>query len=88
MEFVNIFIDSIASQFDPDVGTSNPNFMRDKRVLDIKPKHNFYIMPTFNSNNLRLNTRKYKNEFDNENLTLYSGGGYIAKSRLASSYSK
>lgn len=81
-------IDSASSQFDPDVGTSNPNNMRDKRVLEIKAKHNFYVMPTFNSNNLRLNTRKYKNEFDNETLTLYSGGGYIAKSRLASSYSK
>jgi len=62
--------------------------MRDKRVLEIKAKHNFYVMPTFNKNNLRLNTKKYKNEFDNETLTLYSGGGYIAKSRLASSYSK
>ena len=34
-------------------------------------------------------TRKSTNkEFDNDTLTLYSGGGYIAKSRLASSYRK
>lgn len=35
-----------------------------------------------------MNTKKYKNEFDNDTLTLYSGGGYIAKSRLSSTYSK
>lgn len=62
--------------------------MRDKRILELKAKHNYYVMPTFNSNNLRLNTRKYQDEFDNETLTLYSGGGYIAKSRIGSSYSK
>lgn len=77
-----------SSKYDPDVGVSNPNRMRDKNVLELKAKHNFYIMPTLNANNLRLNTQKYKNEIDNETLTLYSGGGYIAKSRLGSSYSK
>ena len=49
-----------SSKFDPDVGTANPNSMRDKRIWDIKAKHNFYIMPTFNANNLRMNTQKYK----------------------------
>ena len=34
---------------------------------------------------IHINTNK---DFDNDTLTLYSGGGYIAKSRLMSSYSK
>ena len=83
-----IIIGHSSSQYDPDVGCADPNRMRDKRILELKAKHNYYVMPTFNSNNLRLNTKKYQNEFDNETLTLYSGGGYIAKSRLGSSYSK
>lgn len=73
--------------FDPDVGVANPNAMRDKRILELKAKHNFYVMPTFNKNNLRMYTQKYKNEFD-DTLTIYSGGGYIAKSKLGSTYSK
>jgi hypothetical protein len=77
-----------SSQYDPDVGCADPNRMRDKRILELKAKHNYYVMPTFNSNNLRMNTKKYKHEFDNDTLTIYSGGGYIAKSRLGSSYSK
>lgn len=81
-------IGNSSSAYDPDIGVSNPNLMRDKRILELKAKHNFYVMPTFNQNHLRLNTRKYQNEFDNDTLTLYSGGGYIAKSRLASSHSK
>lgn len=78
----------MSSLIDPDVGVANPNFMRDKRVVELKAKHNFYVMPTFNANNLRLHTTKYKNEFDSDNLTIYSGGGYIAKSRLKSNYSR
>lgn len=78
----------MSSLYDQDIGVSNPNAMRDKRVLELKAKHNFYVMPTFNSNNLRMNTKKYEKDFDNDTLTLYSGGGYIAKSRLGSSYSK
>lgn len=70
------------------MGVSNPNAMRDKRILELKAKHNFYVMPTFNNNNLRKHTKRYKKEFDDDNLTLYSGGGYIAKSRLGSTYSK
>lgn len=45
-------------------------------------------MPTFNANNLRMHTKKYMKDFDNDTLTMYSGGGYVAKSRLGSSYSK
>lgn len=70
------------------MGTANPNSIRDKRILELKAKHNFYVMPTFNANNLRIHTKKFKNEIDNDTLTLYSGGGYIAKSRLMSSYSR
>lgn len=70
------------------MGVANPNFMRDKRVLEIKPKNDFYVMPTFNANNLRMNTKKFKNDFDNDTLTIYSGGGYVAKSKLASSYGR
>jgi hypothetical protein len=69
------------------VGVADPNKMRDKRILELKAKHNFYIMPTFNNNNLRLYTKKYSNEYDNDNLTVYSGGGYIAKSKLGNSFS-
>jgi len=72
----------MSSLFDQDVGCADPNKMRDKRVLELKAKHNFYVMPTFNANNLRMMTKKYKNEYDNDNLTIYSGGGYVAKSRL------
>ena len=73
--------------FDPDVGCANPNAMRDKRILELKAKHNFYVMPTFNNNNLRLHTKRYQADFD-DTLTIYSGGGYIAKSKLGSTYSK
>uniref|UniRef100_A0A7S3KKS9 Uncharacterized protein n=1 Tax=Euplotes crassus TaxID=5936 RepID=A0A7S3KKS9_EUPCR len=79
---------TVSSLIDPDVGVSNPNMMRDKKVGEIKAKHNFYIMPTFNKDNLRKHTQQYRKEFDDETLTLYSGGGYIAKSRLGSTYSK
>lgn len=78
----------MSSLFDPDVGVANPNFMRDKRILELKARNNYYVMPTFNSNNLRLHTRKFQNDFDNDNLTIYSGGGYVAKSKLTSSYNK
>jgi len=85
---VNNDLGTVSSLFDPDVGVSNPNVMRDKRIVELKAKHNFYVMPTLNSNNLRKHTKKYAKDFDNDNLSMYSGGGYIAKSRLGSSYSK
>ena len=84
----NIFVGSVSSLFDPDVGVANPNAMRDKRILELKAKHNFYVMPNFNENNLKRQTKQYKRDFESDTLTIYSGGGYVAKSRLASSYSK
>lgn len=78
----NLIIGTMSSLFDQDVGCADPNKMRDKRVLELKAKHNFYVMPTFNANNLRMMTKKYKHEYDNDNLTIYSGGGYVAKSKL------
>jgi hypothetical protein len=62
--------------------------MRDKRILELKAKHNFYIMPTFNESNLKRYSKKFKGDFESDTLSVYSGGGYIAKSRIASSYSK
>lgn len=85
-QFLNMNLGAASSLYDPDVGVADPNRMRDKRILELKAKHNFYIMPTFNNNNLRLYTKKYTNEYDNDNLTVYSGGGYIAKSKLGSSF--
>lgn len=62
--------------------------MRDKRITELKAKNNYYVMPTYNSNNLRLHTKKYKHEFDNDTLTIYSGGGYVAKSKLTGGHNK
>lgn len=45
-------------------------------------------MPTFNENNLKRYSKKFKNDFESDTLSVYSGGGYVAKSRIASSYSK
>ncbi|CAI2370201.1 unnamed protein product [Moneuplotes crassus] len=77
----------VSSMYDPDVGVSNPNMMRDKRIAELKAKHDFYIVPTFNKYHLREHTAKYKDEFDDA-LTIYSGGGYISKTRASSTYHK
>ena len=45
-------------------------------------------MPTFNESNLKRNSKKFLNDFESDTLSVYSGSGYIAKSRIASSYSK
>lgn len=62
--------------------------MRDKRISELKTKYNFYIIPTFDKNNLIKHTKKYIQNVDNDTLSMHSGGGYIAKSRLGSNYSK
>ena len=46
-----------STNFDPDVGVSNPNFMRDKSILELKAKNNFYVIPTLDPNNLKLHTK-------------------------------
>jgi DNA integrity scanning protein DisA with diadenylate cyclase activity len=62
--------------------------MRDKNVYQLKSKHDFYIKPTYNASNLRSNTITGAHKFDDDMLSMYSGGGYIAKSRLGSNYSR